>query len=163
MDMKPLPWRSVSSWMCLRCGECCGLIVQLTVREWLEITRSYGNSIVFQGIDGFFLRRTVDERCPFILSGSDGWLCGLQYSKPLTCKIWPFRILTEPIYGEGNEAFFDYRNRRFYIYAIPHCPGITWGHPTERLIKRVLPEFIDVRFGFKGTRHFSTSRLPFPP
>ena len=161
--MKPLPWRSVSSWTCLRCGECCNLIVQLTAREWLDLTSRYGYSIVDQELGGFFLRRTIDERCPFLNLNQDGLLCGLQLSKPLTCKIWPFRILTEPRYSESNEACFDYRNRRFYIYAIPHCPGIIWGHPTEGLVKKTLPEFIDVRFGLQGRQHFSTSRFPFPP
>ncbi len=130
------------------------------MREWLYITKNYGYSMVDQGINGFFLRRTVDESCPFLLRRSDGWLCGLQYNKPLTCKMWPFRILAEPIYGEGNEAYFDYRSKRYYIYVVPHCPGIKWGHPTEGLIKKTLPEFIDVRLGFQWRQHFSTSRLP---
>ena len=156
--MKPLPWSNVKSWMCLRCGECCRLIVQLTVREWLDLTRCYGYSIVYQGIEGFFLRRTIDEKCPFLSQNSSGLMCGLQHTKPLTCKIWPFRILTEPKYGYTDEAHFDYRNTRYYIYAIPYCPGIIWGHPTEGLVKRILPEFIDIRLGFREQQCFSTSR-----
>ena len=163
MCLKAIPWRSVSSWTCLRCGECCRLIVQLTMREWLNITRNYGYSLVYQGIDGFFLRRTVDECCPFLLRGSNGWLCDLQNTKPLTCKMWPFRILTDPRYGDGDEASFTYRGRKFYIYVTSLCPGIIWGRPTEELIRRILPEFIDVRLGLQRERHFSTSRPPFPP
>ena len=151
------PWRSVRFWNCTRCGECCSLSVQLTMREWLTLTRAYGYSIAEQNIGGFFLRKTVDNNCPFLHGSTEGCVCKLQSTKPLACMIWPFRVLSEPRYGQADEAAFDYRNRRYYIYVSQFCPGIVWGPPTESLAKKILPEIIDIRLGFIGRQHFSTS------
>lgn len=155
--MKPLPWRRIKFWTCIRCGECCALTVQLTMREWLDLTKMYGYSIADQDIGGFFLRKTIDKECPFLSSIRAGSICGLQNTKPLACKIWPFRILAEPKYGEDSEALFKYRNERFYVYVIPNCPGITWGTPTENFFKKILPELIGIRLGFFERQHFTTS------
>ena len=155
--MKPLPWRSVKSWTCIRCGECCSLTVQLTMREWIHLTRRYGDIISAQNLGGFFMRKTINDNCPFLSKASKGFLCGLQIRKPLACKLWPFRVLSEPKYGGFNEAVFDYRNERFYIYVIPNCLGITWGRPTEWFTKKALPEVIDIKLGLLGKQHFSTS------
>ncbi|MFH0749112.1 MAG: YkgJ family cysteine cluster protein [Candidatus Bathyarchaeota archaeon] len=155
--MKPLPWRTVKLWKCVRCGECCSLTVQLTMSEWLNLTRMYGFTIADQDISGFFLRKTLDNKCPFLLNTFSKFRCGLQNTKLMACKIWPFRVLTEPKYGEADEALFTYRDKKFYIYVLPTCSGITWGRPTERLSKKVLPELIDIRFGFLQRQYFSTS------
>jgi Fe-S-cluster containining protein len=157
MELKPLPWSAVKSWTCSRCGECCKLIVQLTTREWLDLTRQYGSMIVDQRVGGFFLRKTVDNRCPFLRMGVKGWQCGLQRSKPLACKLWPFRVLTKPKYDQPREACYDHRDKQFYVYALPICPGISWGRPSDQLAKRTIPELIDIRLGLQTRQFFSTS------
>lgn len=159
ISLKPLPWSAVKSWTCTQCGECCQLVVQLTVQEWLNLTRKYGYAIVDQDIGGFFLRKTVDGRCPFLWNHPAGWLCGLQQEKPLACKLWPFKVLAEPKYGQPDEASYNYRNNRFYVYVIPNCPGTSWGRPSEGLIKKTLPEFIDIRLGFRERQRFTTAPL----
>lgn len=115
--------------------------------------------MVNHDIGRFTLRKTLDDACPFLLRGYSGWSCGLQATKPLACKIWPFRILSEPEYGYQDESCFEYRNKRFYVYAMPFCPGISWGRPEESFIKKTLPEFIDVRIGLQARQHFTTSRF----
>lgn len=157
MNLKPIPWKNIRFWTCIRCGECCKLSVQLSTREWLNLTRRYGYAITEQGIEGFFLRKTIDDRCPFLFKSPIGWLCGLQQTKPLSCKLWPFRVLTEPKYGKSDEACFNYRNR-FYVYIMPNCPGISWGRPIGRFINKTLPELIDIRIGLQKKQYFSTSK-----
>ena len=157
--MKPLPWSSVRFWSCTRCGECCKLTVQLTTREWLDLTTMYGYGIVDQEMGGFFLRKTIDDQCPFLTRTYDGWSCRLQQTKPLACKIWPFKVLTAPKYGYQHEAYFDYKNNRYYVYAMPYCQGISWGRPEELFVKKTLPEFIDIRIGLQEKQHFTTSRF----
>jgi len=163
MDLKPLPWSNVKFWSCIRCGDCCKLAVQLTTREWLDLTRRYGYAIIDQEVGGFYLRKTIDDTCPFLLRSPVGLLCALQQTKPLACKLWPFRVLTEPKYGQPSEACFNYRNRRFYVYVMPNCPGISWGRPAEWFVEKTLPEFIDIRIGLQEKQYLSTSRFHFQP
>ncbi len=156
-NTKLIPWRGVRSWACTRCGGCCRFIVQLTAQEGINIAREYGYEMVEQSIGGFFLRKTIDGLCPFLLRTYGGCACGLQREKPLACKIWPFKILVEPKYGYPNEAAYNYKNNIFYIYAIPNCPGFSWGRPSAEFRDKILPEFIDIRLGTVGRQHFSTS------
>ena len=159
ISLRPLPWSAVKSWTCTRCGECCQLVVQLTVQEWLNLTRKYGYAIVDQDIGGFFLRKTIEGICSFLWRTYNGWQCSLQREKPLACKLWPFKILAEPKYSRPEEAVYNYLNNRFYIYAIPNCPGFSWGKPSEEFVKKTLPEFIEIQLGFRERQRFSTAPL----
>ena len=159
VKLKPLPWSAVKSWFCTRCGECCQLIVQLTAQEWINLTRKYGYAIFEPDIGGFFIRKTLEGACPFLCRTYNGRLCVLQREKPLACKLWPFKILAEPKYGLPDEAVYNYMNNRFYIYAIPNCPGFSWGKPSEVFVKKTLPEFIEIQLGFREQQRFSTAPL----
>jgi Fe-S-cluster containining protein len=133
--------------------------VQLTTKEWLELTRRYGYAIVEQDFGRFYLRKTIDEKCPFLLRRDARFLCTLQQQnkKPLACKMWPFKVLDEPKYGCAKEAAFNFLNRRFYVYTVSNCPGIQWGRPVKGFIKKTLPEIIGLRLGQVQKQHFSTS------
>ena len=96
--MTLIPWSRVKSWRCIGCGGCCKFTVKITTKEWLNITRVYGYGIIRQTVDGFYLRKTNDGLCPFLLRLSGRWFCGIQYMKPLACKLWPFRILSDEVY-----------------------------------------------------------------
>jgi hypothetical protein len=158
--MKAVPWRRIQSWTCVGCGECCRLQVQLTTSEWLDLTHIYGYRIATQSIDGFFINKTLDGWCPFLYRTIGGCLCSLQENKPLACRLWPFRVSDHPRYGFKEEAYFNHRGSVFYIYAIPYCNGIKYGTPTEHLVKNILPEFIDLRIGFRKTQIYSTGKAP---
>jgi len=156
--LKGVPWRHIRSWLCMGCGQCCRLQVQLTTKEWLDLTRTYGHSIATQNIESFLIRKTVDGWCPFLYRTATGCVCSLQQNKPLACMLWPFRISDYPRYGFGEEASFHHRGRLFYVYAIPYCNGINYGTPTEHFVRNVLPEFIDLRIGIRRTQVLSTGK-----
>ena len=37
--------------------------------------------------------------------------------KPDACKIWHFKVLTEPKYGEAKQAEYQYGDRTLYVYV----------------------------------------------
>ncbi len=173
--MKFIPWSRVKSWQCLGCGDCCRYTVQLSVKDWVNITRAYGYGMAIQSIGGFYLRKTVEGLCPFLIKSQHRYLCNIQHMKPIACELWPFKILIEPKYGNPNEAYFTIRNqgyksknlyksrntggnRGFYIYANPNCHGITWGKPSAVFVNRILTEFINIRLGLQRKQHYSTSK-----
>ena len=156
--MKGVPWRRIQGWSCVGCGECCRLQVQLTTKEWLDLTRSYGHGIATQSLDGFFINKTVDDWCPFLYRSATGAACSLQHTKPLACKLWPFRISDYARYGFKDEARFDHRGGVYYVYSIPFCGGLRYGTPSEQFAKNVLPEFVDMRVGYRRPQVYSTGR-----
>jgi len=118
----------------------------------------YGYNIAIQNVDGLFINKTVDGWCPFLYRTMGGYSCSLQQTKPLACRLWPFRVSDHPRYGFPEEARFHHRGSVFYVYAIPYCRGIMYGTPTEHFVKNVLPEFVDMRLGFRRTQIFSTRK-----
>ncbi|MEM4246121.1 MAG: hypothetical protein QW390_02370, partial [Candidatus Bathyarchaeia archaeon] len=61
--MRPVPWRHVSSWTCITCGECCRRYnINITLREYLRITRLYGMSVAEPGLAECYLKRREDGR-----------------------------------------------------------------------------------------------------
>lgn len=162
--MKLIPWSQMESWSCVRCSTCCRhTTVQLTTQEWLSLTRLYGFGIIGQDVNGLYLRKTINDQCPFLYKSVNGWVCWLQHIKPLACKLWPFRISSTPRYSRSSEACFSYKNQEFYIYAYPQCPGIVLGKPSKLLTYRILPEFLNIRLGLQREQLYSTSKLSFSP
>lgn len=157
--MKLVPWSHIKSWACLGCGECCKLTVQVTTKEWLNLTSLYGPGLVEQNIEGFWLRKTLDNSCPFLYRFPERRVCGLQPMKPLACKLWPFRICDTAKYGMHDESLFKYKNENLYIYGYPQCPGFSYGKPTEQFMLKTLQEFIAIRLGLMREQFYSTSRL----
>ena len=156
--MQTVPWGRIHDWSCTTCGQCCQLQVQLTTAEWLSLTREYGYGIASQQTEGFFISKTIDGWCPFLFRGEHS-SCGLQRTKPLACKLWPFRISDYPRYGMMEESRFHHRGRVFYVYGIPFCRGFRYGTPTNNFTKNVLPEFIDARLGLQPSQVFTTARF----
>ena len=152
----------MKSWRYIGCGGCCKFTVKITTKEWLNITRVYGYGIIRQTVDGFYLRKTNDGLCPFLLRLSGRWFCGIQYMKPLACKLWPFRIISEPKYGNSNEACFNYKDREFYIYVNLMCHGILRGRLNRIFISKILPELIEIRMGSQRKQFYSTINLAYP-
>ena len=154
----------MKSWGCVRCGACCThTTVQLTTNEWLKLSQLYGFGIVGQDIGGFYLRKTINDQCLFLHKLIDGWACGLQHSKPLACKLWPFRICDTPRFADGDEAYLNYKGQELYVYAYPQCHGITFGKPSTLFAHKILPEFLNIRFGLQKEQFYSTSKLSFSP
>lgn len=157
--MTPIPWRNVKSWSCIECGNCCKEYhVVLNFSEWINIVKTYGIETTIPSINKLLLGKKSDGSCYFLTYNGNHHLCGLQYTKPLACKIWPFKIFDIPKFGTANNALYRYRNRNFYIYVDPSCTGLRWGKPTPEFKYNTLPEFIDVAVGFQRKQFHSTSK-----
>jgi Fe-S-cluster containining protein len=148
--MQFVPWQNVADWHCKACGYCCKLYsVVLSFPEWLNITQTFGTETTIAIIDRFFIKRVNDGDCAFLCSDSKNYYCGLQNMKPDACKIWPFKILSESKYGEANQAAYDYRGVRFYIYADTMCSGLRYGTPTWEFRNLKIKEFTELALGLR--------------
>lgn len=158
--MKAVPWKMIKSWNCNWCGECCKpYLVPLTTYEWLRMIQRYGYSTIRPRVDGFYLKKNSDGRCIFQYTIRNRWLCAIQDDKPIACKLWPFKIFRRPKYGSNEQSLFVFQGQRFYIYVDTLCPGLTWGNPSERIIKYVIPEMIQIKLGLKYKQNFTTTHL----
>jgi len=162
--MGPIPWRYVESWNCIACGKCCmGFEVILSFPEWVNIIRSYGVGVTEASINKFHLKRRSNGSCIFLCKYFDQWLCGLQQMKPTACKLWPFKILSRPEFGRPEEASYNYKNQRLYVYVDPLCIGIRWGNPDQLFIHKTMTELVEIALGLRAEQHYSTSKIPYRP
>ncbi|PVX23779.1 MAG: hypothetical protein CW691_09645 [Candidatus Bathyarchaeum sp.] len=162
--MNPVSWRNVKSWKCTECGMCCrDYHVVLNFNEWVNIVRKYGAQSTMPTVNKLLLGKKSDGTCCFLTCMGDNCICGLQYMKPLACKIWPFKVFDNPKFGNPNEALYTYRNRNFFIYVDPACTGLTLGKPSPEFKYKTLPEFIDVAVGIRRKQLHSTSKIQFRP
>lgn len=162
--MMPVPWRYVKSWNCIACGLCCKEYnVVLTFTEWLNIVKNYGVSATVPGINKFFLKRKSDGSCIFLQHFSNTYFCGLQPTKPRACKLWPFKVFSQPKFGKAKEATYTYNGRKFYMYLDPFCLGITWGTPTQGFMEKTLREFVEIALGLREKQYYTTSQLLLQP
>lgn len=157
--MNPVPWRTVKSWNCVGCGMCCkDYHVVLNFNDWMTIVRNYGAETTVPTVSKLLLGKNRDGTCRFLTNAAGNYLCGLQYMKPLACKIWPFKIHDKPKYGKPKEALYRYRDRDFFVYVDPACTGLAWGTPVAEFKARILPEFIDVAVCLRKSQVYSTSK-----
>ena len=162
--MIPVSWRNVKTWNCVKCGMCCrDYKVVLNFGEWVNLVRNYGVATTIPSVNKLLLGKKLDGTCYFLTPLGGNCTCGLQYMKPLACKIWPFKIFLDPKFGSPNEALYRYRNRNFFVYVDPACTGLSWGIPTPEFKYKKLPEFIDVAVGILRKQLYSTSKIKFQP
>ncbi len=120
-----VPWRTVHSWNCKACGECCiEYKPKLTFYEYLTLPRQF-----VEERNGRYYIKKIGKRCPFQI----GRLCGIQKKKPLSCILFPFSIYTK---GE-DEAYFEYRGEEYYVYVDTFCKNVRLGKPTPSFIETV--------------------------
>jgi len=161
--MQLVPWRYIADWKCIVCGECCKLCsVVLNFQEWLQIVKNFGVEQTVSGLDKLFIKRRADGSCVFLRQLSNIYLCGLQYMKPKACKIWPFKVLSEPRFGNANEAEYDYGKNRFFLYVDPMCRGIRYGNPSWDFASNTLKEFIEIAIDIRNTQFKTTANIGFP-
>ena len=156
-----IPWSHIKSWSCDACGECCRWFsIPLTLHEYAKISRLYGQSVISLRLGKAYLRKKSDGRCIFQFRKGERWLCGLQAEKPYACRMWPFSILRRPSHGGAEAALWEGTYERTYVYVDPRCPKTDFGAPTRNLLEKVLPEFVDVRFGEGKPQQHTTCALP---
>ena len=164
MSMQFVPWRNIADWHCKACGYCCKLYsVVLSFPEWLQLTKNFGVETTVSSIDRFFIKRFGDGSCTFLCNDSNNYYCALQNMKPQACKIWPFKVLTEPKYAETNLAAYDYRGARFYVYGDTMCSGLCYGEPTYDFQHTIIREFTEIALGVRDAQYKSTRPAAFEP
>ncbi len=146
--MKFIPWQYISDWKCDTCGNCCKLYsVVLDFPEWLQIVKRYGPEKTSAGLDKLYIRRSNDGSCPFVYNWGGSCLCGLQNSKPGACKQWPFRVLSEPRFGDPNHATYAYGGLNLFVYADTMCSGLRYGAPRWEFASLTIREFVELALG----------------
>jgi len=126
--------------------------------EYVKIVAQFGYSTVELDLGKVYLQRGLNNRCVFQQYWGGVWICGLQTIKPLACKLYPFRVQKEPKYSGENNAYYNYKGTALYVYLDPHCPGIKFGTPSWDLLKRVLPEVVEIGLGVRTKQYYSTSQ-----
>lgn len=162
--MQFVPWQDIADWRCKACGYCCKLYsVVLSFPEWLKLTKTFGLENTVAGIDRFYIKRVNDGSCAFLCSHINNYYCGLQNMKPEACKIWPFKVLSEPRYGEPNQAAYDYGGMRFYVYVDTMCSGLRYGTPTWEFRYSIIREFTELALGLREVQYKTTRSAVYNP
>jgi hypothetical protein len=152
-----VPWRQIHSWRCRGCGSCCkDYSVVLNFAEWMQITQMFGGQTTIAAADKFFIAKTPEGSCSFLCRKAGNYGCALQAMKPNACKIWPFKILAEPKYGQPQQAAFTFAGRQLYVYGDSNCSGLTYGAPSWEFTNLTLTEFAAISMGICGSQRNST-------
>jgi Fe-S-cluster containining protein len=155
--MQFVPWQNVADWNCKACGYCCKLYsVVLGFPEWIRLTKTFGSETTVADLDHFYIKRASDGTCAFLCNNSRNYFCGLQGMKPEACKIWPFKILTSPKYGEEKQAAFNYLGNNLYVYADTMCNGLRYGTPTWEFRYTTIKEFAELALGLRQVQYKTT-------
>lgn len=155
--MQFVPWRNIADWHCKGCGYCCKLYsVVLSFPEWLNLTKNFGVETTVATVNRFFIKRVSDGSCAFLCRDQNNYYCALQSMKPEACKIWPFKVLTEPKYGDSAAAAYDYHGMHLYVYGDTMCSGIRLGEPTWDFKNSTVKEFTEIALGVRDAQHNST-------
>ena len=129
----------------------------------MSITKTFGNETTVSGLDRFYIKRASDGSCAFLCNDSNNYHCGLQNAKPEACKIWPFKVLSEPKYGEPNQALYEYGGIRLYIYGDRMCCGLRLGTPTWDFRFKTIKEFTEISLGIRQVQYKTTRPMAFRP
>jgi Fe-S-cluster containining protein len=158
--MQFVPWQNIADWHCKGCGHCCKLYsVVLNFPEWLQLTKTFGVETTVADLSRFYIKRAGDGSCTFLSKDANNYYCGLQNMKPEACKIWPFKVSTEPKYGEEKLAAYDYRGVRLYVYGDTMCSGLRYGTPTWDFQHTTVREFAEIALGVRDVQ-FKSTRTP---
>jgi len=113
------------------------------------------------GLDRFYIKRASDGSCAFLCNDVNNYYCALQNMKPEACKIWPFRVLSDPKYGQSSQAAYDYGGLRLYVYADTTCGGLRYGTPTWDFRFTKLREFTELALGVRQVQYKTTRSVDF--
>jgi len=156
-----VPWSYIKSWACLACGHCCkDYAIPLAEGEWLGLSNLFGPRVAERILDKRCLRRGVGGGCVFLQRHEGHWLCGIQSAKPLTCRLFPFKVCFHPLFYGKEEATFPYSGKKVFVYVDVDCRGIEWGKPGTELIRKVLPEFLAQALKKGVGQYYSTAHIP---
>ena len=142
------------------CGNCCRFYsVVIDFPEWLQIVRCFGVEKTSAGLNRFYIKRCNNGCCPFLYNFSDFYLCKIQGMKPGACKQWPFKVLSEPKFGDPNHALYNYGGLRLFVYADSVCSGLRYGTPRRDFAALTLREFVEISLGKRQNQSKTTCFL----
>lgn len=142
-NLHMVPWKLVGDWSCKFCGKCCiNHRIPLLFEEYARIEPRYGPRSVEPGEKCFYIRLLRDGRCFFLRRQGEKYLCRIHNEKPYVCRMFPFRILSSPKYGDESLSKLQYDNEVFYVYLNAECSGIVLGSPSKKFVEETLPEFV---------------------
>lgn len=151
-----IPWKLLESWQCLGCGSCCARFsVNISWDEYDKVKRFFPEGVRLRGGNPYLATRR-DGRCRFLW----GRMCYLQIigMKPLSCKIWPFRILLRPDkMDEDFEGLYQIGEKEYFVYLNIRCKGLNKGNPAE--FRKTIEEVINILKGKKREQYYSTGRF----
>ena len=157
LRMQFVPWQDISDWHCTACGYCCKLYkVVLGLSEWLRISNTFGFDTTETDLDHFYINRQSNSACIFLCHSKSDFSCGLQGMKPAACKVWPFKVVMRPKFGEAKRAVFDYSGNRLYVYVDTICNGLRYGSPTWEFQHSTVREFVEVALGIRQLQSETT-------
>lgn len=81
--------------------------------------------------------------------------------KPKACKLWPFKVLSKPKFGYGNEAVHHYDGNKFFMYADSTCSGLRYGRPTPGFTDHTLKELAEIALGRRNSQYETTANISF--
>jgi len=131
----------------------------INFHEWLSIVKNFGVEKTASGLDKLYIKRGNDGSCAFLLGFPYGYSCGLQHMKPKACKLWPFKILSNPKFGCAEEAAYNYGENRLFIYLDLMCNGIRYGEPTWEFGKYTVREFAEIALGIRDNQVRTTAKM----
>jgi len=162
--MQFVPWQNIADWHCIACGDCCKLYsVVISFNEWVSIAKMFGVETTVASPDRLYIKRVSDGSCAFLCRNANIYCCGLQNTKPQACKLWPFKVLSEPKYGEANRAAYDYGGMRLYVYGDNLCSGLREGEPTWDFRNTKVKEFAELALGLRNAQSRTTRQVAFRP
>ncbi|MBO3840179.1 MAG: YkgJ family cysteine cluster protein [Thermoproteota archaeon] len=146
-----IPWKLVKDWECKFCGNCCiNHKIPLLFEEYAKIEPKYGPRSVEPGERMFYVKLLRDGKCYFLKKQGEKYFCRIHNEKPYVCRMFPFRVLRKPKYGNEELSEFKYRTEVFYVYLNRECNGVKLGNSSIRFIERVMPEFVKIYVNKEG-------------
>ena len=81
--------------------------------------------------------------------------------KSKACKLWPFKVLSKPKFGYGNEAVYYYGGNKFFMYADSACSGVRYGKPASGFTNYTLKELAEIALGLRNSQYKTTANISF--
>lgn len=147
-----LPWRTVHTWKCLACGDCCRVYRPILTRlEAHYYSAKYGKGCVEKKGRKLVLTK-IGNSCIF----QKGRLCTLGDDKPLACKQWPFLIYRKPRHIEDRTlAYYEFMEEEYYIYIDSFCRGINKGNIS---VEEIIAEVLKIHIGLQKSQFLTTAQ-----
>jgi len=133
-----VPWRQVSSWACIRCGECCRrFLVTLTPGEAMNLARKYGIPMVARGVK-YIMPCKADGSCLFLEEEDGVAVCTIYFERPYVCRMYPFHVSRRDLGGGDDALYVDRDGLKLYVYVDVTCRGVGRGRPVRSLVPVVV-------------------------